>query len=87
MDVLKVKGGVIVFFDWDVDYLIERIVGDLNRLDLNVLKSFWEIMEWRLLWYKKAADFIVDGGGNDANEWLLVKKKCFVSIIVVYYYV
>ena len=64
VDALKAKGGVIVFLDRDVDYLIERIAGDSNRPDLNASKSFREIMERRLPWYKKAADFIVDGGGE-----------------------
>ena len=86
VDALKAKGGVIVFLDRDVDYLIERIAGDSNRPDLNASKSFREIMERRLPWYKKAADFIVDGGGNDANERPLVKKKRLASTIAAYYY-
>lgn len=84
---LKANGGIIVFLDREIDYLVSRIEGDSNRPDLSASKSFREVMERRLPWYRRAADFVVDGGGTErGGERPLVKKKRLASTIAAIFY-
>jgi len=84
---LKANGGMIVFLDREIEYLVGRVEGDSNRPDLSASKSFREVMERRLPWYRRAADFVVDGGGSErGGERPLVKKKRLASAIAAIFY-
>ena len=84
---LKANGGIIVFLDRDIEYLVGRVEGDSNRPDLSASKSFREVMERRLPWYRRAADFVVDGGGSERRgERPVVKKKRLASAIAAIFY-
>ena len=84
---LKANGGIIVFLDREIEYLVGRVEGDSNRPDLSASKSFREVMERRLPWYRRAADFVVDGGGSErGGERPLVKKKRLASAIAAIFY-
>lgn len=89
---LKQNNGLIVFLDRDVEYLVQRIEGDVNRPDLSASKGFREIMARRLPWYRRAADLVVDGGGfpgdpdEDFQAKKVIKKKRLASRIAAWYY-
>ena len=84
---LKANGGIIVFLDREIEYLVGRVEGYSNRPDLSASKSFREVMERRLPWYRRAADFVVDGGGSErGGERPLVKKKRLASAIAAIFY-
>ena len=62
------RHGLVVYLQRDPEYLLARIGGDPNRPALSETRSFFELMERRDAWYRKAADLVLACGAESKRD-------------------
>ncbi|MCB1158310.1 MAG: shikimate kinase [Leptospiraceae bacterium] len=60
--------GTVIFLSQDTEYLIDKVKNDPSRPDLSALKSYREILERRLPYYRKAASFTLQIDNKKITE-------------------
>lgn len=67
VDALR-QDGLVVYLQRDPERLLEKVSGDPNRPVLSNTRSFLELMEQRDLWYRAAADLVLECDALSKSE-------------------
>ncbi|HMU84042.1 MAG TPA: shikimate kinase [Leptospiraceae bacterium] len=68
----------VVYVKRDMSWLLDRVSADLNRPDLP--GGYRELLERRLPWYEKAADFVLDMRGIESDDAIALLYKKYGKI-------